>query len=268
MKNWRYNEFTVKRALRDNTGPDGQLDSDKFARALLLLRNTPDRETGKSPAELLLGRRLRDALPHPYGRRQSLISNDSPIDKRWLAMWSEKEQAMRIRMGKMVDQIDAKAHDLAPLEVGTRVRVQNQTGTHKTRWDRTGVVMEVNLPYDQYLVKMDGSRRTTSRNRKFLRAIRADRAAPERPKEPGLPGPAAPPPPPAAQMPAVPLGQNVEPRGGQNQAHTPPQQQLPQLQQPQPPPQQRQQQQPPPGTPPGRRDREPAGRGTRRWHRR
>ena len=95
---------TTKRALRDHTGPDGQLDTDKFARALLLLRNTPDRETGKSPAELLLGRRLRDALPHqpvphPYRRQQSLIENDSPIDKRWLAMWSEKEQAMRIRMG-------------------------------------------------------------------------------------------------------------------------------------------------------------------------
>ena len=50
-----------------------------------------------------------------------MISNDSPADKRWLAMWSEKEQAMRVRMGDMVDKIDAKAHDLAPLE-GSRTR--------------------------------------------------------------------------------------------------------------------------------------------------
>ena len=48
---------TVKRALRDNVGEDGRLDRDTFARALLLLRNTPDRDTGVSPAELLFGRR-------------------------------------------------------------------------------------------------------------------------------------------------------------------------------------------------------------------
>ena len=139
---------TTKRALRENTGPDGQLDTDTFTRALLLLRNTPDRDTGKSPAELLLGRRLRDTLPHPYARKQNLIANKSPVDRRWLEMWSDREKALRVRMGNMADRIDAKAHDLAPLEVGDKVRVQNQTGPHKTRWDRTGVVMEVNGPYD------------------------------------------------------------------------------------------------------------------------
>ena len=51
--------------------------------------------------------------------------------------------------------------------------MQNQTGPHKTRWSRTGTVMEVNQEYNQYHVKMDGSRRTTARNRKFLRKIRA-----------------------------------------------------------------------------------------------
>ena len=171
---------TTKRALRDHTGQDGRLDTDGFTRALLLLRNTPDRDTGKSPAEILLGRRLRDTLPHPYSRQQNIISNDSPVDRKWLEMWRDREQAMRIRMGVMVDKIDAKGHDLAPLEVGDRVRVQNQTGNHKTRWDRTGVVMEVDLQYDQYVVKMDGSRRTTTRNRRFLRKIRADKPAPRR----------------------------------------------------------------------------------------
>ena len=164
---------SVKRALRDNTGPDGRLDTDTFARALLLLRNTPDRDTGTSPAELLFGRRLRDALPHPYARRQSLIANDSPVDRRWLEMWSERESALRVRAAQLVDRLDARAHDLAPLEIGDRVRVQDQTGPHKTRWSRTGQVMEINPAYDMYHVKMDGSRRTTARNRKFLRKIRA-----------------------------------------------------------------------------------------------
>ena len=163
----------AKRALRDHTGQDGRLNSDEFARALLLLRNTPDKTTGRSPAELLLGRRLRDALPQPYARNQSLIADDSPVDKRWLEMWGERESAMRCRMGEMADAINAKAHDLVPLQVGDCVRVQNQTGPLKTRWSRTGVVVEMNLKYDQYLVKMDGSRRTMPRNRRFLRKIRA-----------------------------------------------------------------------------------------------
>ena len=110
----------TKRALRENTGQDGRLDVDKFLRALLLLRNTPDRDTGKSPAELLLGRRLRDSLPHPYKRHQGLIENDSPVEKKWLELWSEREQALRVRMGEIVDRLDAKAHDLAPLKQGMK----------------------------------------------------------------------------------------------------------------------------------------------------
>ena len=164
---------TAKRALRDHMGQDGRLNSDEFARALLLLRNTPDKATGRSPAELLLGRRLRDALPQPYARDQPLISDDSPVDRRWLDMWGEREAVMRRRMGEMADAINAKAHDLVPLQIGDCVRVQNQTGPLKTRWTRTGVIVEMNLPYDQYLVKMDGSRRITPRNRRFLRKIRA-----------------------------------------------------------------------------------------------
>ena len=35
----------VKKALRENTDADEKLDSDAVARALLLMRNTPDRQT-------------------------------------------------------------------------------------------------------------------------------------------------------------------------------------------------------------------------------
>ena len=56
---------------------------------------------------------------------------------------------------------------LPPLKVGHHVRIQNQTGNHSTKWDKTGVVVEVRQ-YDQYVVRMDGSGRMTLRNRKFL----------------------------------------------------------------------------------------------------
>lgn len=48
------------------------------------------------------------------------------------------------------------------------MRIQNQFGNHPTKWDKTGVVVEVRQ-YDQYVVRMDGSGRMTLLNRKFLR---------------------------------------------------------------------------------------------------
>ena len=57
---------------------------------------------------------------------------------------------------------------LPPLRTGDCVRIQNQTGPHPNKWDKTGKVIEVRQ-YDQYLVKIDGSNRVTLRNRKFLR---------------------------------------------------------------------------------------------------
>ena len=48
--------------------------------------------------------------------------------------------------------------------------VQNQSGNHPRNWDRRGVVVAA-LPFRQYQIMLDGSRRMTLRNRKFLRAF-------------------------------------------------------------------------------------------------
>ena len=61
-----------------------------------------------------------------------------------------------------------RAKKLAPLNVGDRVFLQNQTGHNPRRWERTGIVLETK-EYDQYLVKVDGTGRAKLRNRKFLR---------------------------------------------------------------------------------------------------
>ena len=66
---------------------------------------------------------------------------------------------------------------LPPLEAGDLVRVQNQTGPHPNKWDRTGSVAE----HDKYVVKIDGSGRVSARNRKFLRKfypVHSDRPPP------------------------------------------------------------------------------------------
>ena len=48
--------------------------------------------------------------------------------------------------------------------------IQNQTGNNPTKWDKTGVVLE-NKPHSQVLVRVDGSRRVTLRNRRFIKEL-------------------------------------------------------------------------------------------------
>ncbi len=48
--------------------------------------------------------------------------------------------------------------------------MQNQAGSHPTRWDKTGTITEV-LDHGQYMVRLDGSGRCTLRNRRFLCGI-------------------------------------------------------------------------------------------------
>ena len=57
---------------------------------------------------------------------------------------------------------------LPPLAIGDTVRIQNQTGPHPNKWDKTGRVVEVRQ-FDQYVIRVDGSGRVTLRNRRFLR---------------------------------------------------------------------------------------------------
>ena len=49
---------SMKRLIRGNTGIQGKLNTDNLAKALLQYRNTPLKGYSKSPAQLLLGRKL------------------------------------------------------------------------------------------------------------------------------------------------------------------------------------------------------------------
>ena len=153
---------SMKRLIRENTGSDGSLTNDRFLRALMTYRNTPDRDTGKSPAQVIFGRNLRDFLPSPQTRYKP--------QPEWIMLREDREKALAKRAVSNMEKLNRNCRVLPKLAVGDSVLVQNQVGNHPSKWDITGVVVEVK-EHDQYVVKVDGSGRMTLRNRKFLKKI-------------------------------------------------------------------------------------------------
>ena len=160
---------TAKRLLMSNTGPTGSLDHDRFLRAMLQLRNTPDPDCNLSPAQIIFGRPLRDSLS--FVNRLEKFSNPH-IRPLWRQAWEAKEEALRTRITRTTESLKAHSRPLRPLSLGERVFLQNQQGPNPTKWDRSGKVVE-SVGHDQYRVKVDGSGRITLRNRRFLRAFTA-----------------------------------------------------------------------------------------------
>jgi len=158
----------VKRLLEDNVGEDGSLNTDRFVRALLQQRNTPDRDCELSPAEVLFGRRLRDSLPQLD--KSVMIFESGQIHNQWHQAWKAKEEAIRVRLVRSCEQLESKSKELPPLREGDCVFVQNQNKSYgrPNKWDRQGRIIAIK-DNDQYLVRVDGSGRLTLRNRRFLR---------------------------------------------------------------------------------------------------
>ena len=164
----------AKRLLMANVSPNGDLNNDSFLRAMLQLRNTPDPDCDLSPAEIVFGRRLRDAFA--FVNRLTTFSNRF-IRRTWREAWRAKEDALRARAERTTVELYKGARPLHKLTNGDRVLIQNQAGRHPRKWDKVGTVVEV-LSHDQYHVKVGGSGRITKRNRRFLRLVPAAASAP------------------------------------------------------------------------------------------
>ena len=127
---------------------------------MLQYRNTPDRDTWLSPAMCVFGRTIRDFIPVHPGK---YLPHPT-----WRETLAAREEALRNRHQKTCEKLTEHTKCLPPLQVGDHVRVQNQSGPNPTKWDKTGVVVEVRQ-FDQYVIRTDGSGRVTLRNRRFLR---------------------------------------------------------------------------------------------------
>ena len=164
---------SAKRLLRSNTDSSGTLDTDCFLRAMMQLRNTPDPDCNTSPAQIVFGRPIRDAFAFINRLEKFGNPNIHPV---WRDAWQQKEDALRQRFHRTAEDRNKHAKSLPMLQVGHQCYVQNQTGPHSKRWDRSGTVVETN-GYDSYTLKIDGTGRVTRRNRKYLRQF--EPASPE-----------------------------------------------------------------------------------------
>ena len=127
-------------------------DFNKFSSSLLEFRNTPNL-SGKSPAQMFFGRRLRGKLPHLPGANDLEISNAKAGADNRKELMEQRETS--------------SGTTLKPLSINQRVLVQNPISKS---WDETGTVTGIRPLGRSYDILMD-SGKTFLRNRSFLRPI-------------------------------------------------------------------------------------------------
>ena len=152
---------TAKRILSENVAPNGSLNTDKACRALLQYRNTPIQHLGLSPSQILFHRDLRDGVPtDPRSLRPH---------KRWIKAAYCREEAFKNRNQSMIERYNHTTRDMSPLPVGSTVLIQDQQLGSKRRWNKFGSV--VGYENRQYTIRMEGSGRVVTRNRRFIKPI-------------------------------------------------------------------------------------------------
>ena len=111
-------------------------------------------------------------LVHHQQKSYLVASKPVKFRREWLELTDLHEKAANQLFTKNKTK---RVHDrhLNPLKVGEPVPIQNQHRHQSQRWNNTSTIVEA-LPHKQYHVLVNGSRRTTLRNRRFLRKKSGD----------------------------------------------------------------------------------------------
>ena len=124
---------------RDAVGLTWELNTVKLVKGLLQLRNRLDPDTGLSPAQMLLGRQLRDFIP---AKPKPHITSSKDFQEVWNSVADWRELALAQKSAKLHDRLSQQTKELPPLEVGDCVLIQNLLGNHPNRWDKRGVMIQ------------------------------------------------------------------------------------------------------------------------------
>ena len=122
------------------------MDRAWVSRALLQLRNTPDRDTKLSPAKALYGGELRNFLPRP---------GSSLMGEMWMNLADDRETALGRRATNATKEWTEHTRALLTLNVGDHLMIQNQSGNHPLRWDKRRSIVKAE-GFDQYQVEGRG----------------------------------------------------------------------------------------------------------------
>ena len=162
---------TAKRLIMGNTNTDGSLNTEAMMHGLLQYRNTPLQKVGLSPAQMLLHRNLKDALP--------AFPSSYKMDKFWIEQAEIRLKWKEERKKKSQDVGVSKLRALKALVPGSRVRIQTKRKGQKSRWKETGTVVS-SEGNRQYAVRVDSTGNTTLRNRRHIREMLQERGGRER----------------------------------------------------------------------------------------
>ena len=142
----------AKRLIKDAVKMSGELDTITLIKGMLQLRNTPDPDTGLSPAQMLLGRQLRDFIPSKPSADIPTKFSSNDFSDAWKKVADWRDVALGPRSAKLHERLSKQTKELPPLQEGDYVLIQNQLGNHPKRWDKRGVVVQADPATRQYKV--------------------------------------------------------------------------------------------------------------------
>ena len=136
---------TAKKKLIRDVGSHGSLDRQICRSSDAIQEHTHARNL--SPAQILLGRKLRDFFP--------FINGNGEIRKEWRIAAYDREKALAKRHISDMERLSLKTHELPEFHVGDSVLIQNQVGNYPSKWERMTYKNSEGSMYRYYFEYLD-----------------------------------------------------------------------------------------------------------------